>query len=286
MELKPGYMVELKVDRKTNFGYFLEAGEKDILLHNNDVVGAVQIGKNIHVFLYLDHQERLAATMKEPIISVGEFAWLEAVSVRTGHGVFLYNGISRDLFLSMDELPEDRGYWPQKGDKVPVTITWDKRGRMMAKLLKGKPIEETAEKAPESLKNEEVSGHVYHYLDEGALFLTEQGYLAFIHNDEMVREPRYGEFVTARVQFVRPDGRVNVTMKGSRTEQQSEDSERIFAYLVERGGAMPYTDKTAPDDIKARFQLSKAAFKRALGKLMKEGKIEQRDGWTYEKGKK
>ncbi|GAF65990.1 S1 RNA-binding domain-containing protein [Alkalihalobacillus trypoxylicola] len=286
MEFKPGYNVTLPVERKTNFGYFLKADSEDILLHNHDVTTDIEVGQKINVFLYHDHEGRLAATMEEPIISVGEYAWLEVVGVRTGHGVFLFNGIRRDLFLSMDELPSDRGFWPVKGDKLPVTITWDKRGRMMAKLLRGKPIEEQATEAPETLLNEEVSGFVYHYLDDGALLLSKEGYLGFIHHDEMTEKPRYGQFITGRVAYVRPDGRINLSLKPIRSVQQKEDSERIFSYLIERGGAMPYSDKSNPDDIKARFQLSKGAFKRALGKLLKEGKIEQKDGWTYAKEQK
>ena len=65
-----------------------------------------------------------------------------------------------------------------------------------------------------------------------------------------------------------------------------DDSQIILQYLQIRGGAMPYSDKSTPDDIKRTFEMSKAAFKRALGKLMKDGEIYQEDGWTYTSDRK
>ncbi|ADC50703.1 hypothetical protein BpOF4_13260 [Alkalihalophilus pseudofirmus OF4] len=288
MELKPGYTVTLKVARQAKFGYFLSDGNTDILLHQNDIEGEeeLEIGSNIEVFLYHDHEKRLSATMKQPIVQGEGFAWLKVVSIKTGHGVFLYNGISRDLFLSMDELPTDRNLWPKPDDVLPVSYTWDKKGRLMARLVKGQPIEEQSKKASEILMNKEVKGRVYHYLDEGAAIFTEEGYLAYLHDNEMSREPRYGEEVTVRVIYVREDGRLNVTMHPLRSERQEDDATKLVRYMEERGGQMPYWDKSQPEDIKHRFNISKAAFKRALGKLLKEGKVEQCDGWTYLKEKK
>ncbi|WP_332690813.1 CvfB family protein [Halalkalibacter lacteus] len=281
MDLKPGYTVNLEVIRKASFGYFVSDGKTDILLHEREVTKQVEIGDHVDVFLYHDHQERLAATMEEPFLQVDEVAWLEAVEVKTGHGVFFHNGISRDLFLSMDELPYDREMWPKPGDKLPLSLTWDKKGRLMGKLVKGEPIEQNAQKATADMMNKDVSGFVYHFLDEGALLLTDEGFIAFLHNDEMNGTIRYGEHLKVRVHYVREDGRINVTMNPLRSDQQEEDADRIYSFLKERGGSMPYWDKTPPEDIELRFSISKAKFKRALGKLMKENKIEQRDGWTH-----
>lgn len=281
MELKPGYSVTLEAVRKADFGYFLSDGKTDILLHEREIKGDVAVGDQIEVFLYHDHEGRLAATMETPLLRMNEFAWLEAVHVKTGHGVFFHNGISRDLFLSMDELPYDRDHWPQPGDKLPLSYTWDKRGRLMAKLVKGEPVEKLAIPADQTLKNQEIEGYAYHFLDDGILIFSDEGYIAFLHNDELTKIVRYGERMKVRVLFIREDGRVNVTMKPLRSVQQEDDAEMILAFLEARDGSMPYWDKTPPEDIEARFQISKAKFKRALGKLMKEKKIEQRDGWTH-----
>ncbi|WP_062049997.1 S1 RNA-binding domain-containing protein [Bacillus sp. JCM 19034] len=281
MTLKPGISVTLEVVRKSDFGFFVSDGQTDILLHQRDVKGNVEVGDNLHLFLYHDHKQRLAATMEEPLLKDGEVAWLEAVTVRTGHGVFFYNGISRDLFVSMDELPSDRSLWPKPGDKLPLSYTWDKKGRLMAKIMRGQAVEKDAVFADQSVKNEEITAHAYHFLDDGTLLFSEEGYIAFLHHDEVMETIRYGQKLTVRVIFVRNDGRVNVTMMPKRSEQQLEDAEMILAFLQKRNGAMPYWDKTPPEDIEARFKISKAKFKRAIGKLLKEKKIEQRDGWTY-----
>ncbi|WP_100372219.1 CvfB family protein [Bacillus sp. FJAT-45037] len=286
MELKPGFTVTLEVARKAKFGYFLTDGTTDILLHDNDVEGDVEIEQRLEVFLYHDHENRLCASMKMPILQGEQIAWLEVVSIKIGHGIFMYNGISRDLFLSIDELPYDRNLWPKPGDKLPVSYTWDKKGRLMARLVKGLPMEEQSVKAPDIMMNKEVKGRVYHYLDEGAAIFTDDKYLAYLHDNEMIQEPRYGEELSVRVIYVREDGRLNVTMHPLRSERQESDAEKLVRYMEERGGQMPYWDKSQPEDIKHRFDLSKAAFKRALGKLLKEGKIEQKDGWTHLKEKK
>ncbi|WP_017728431.1 CvfB family protein [Halalkalibacterium ligniniphilum] len=285
MELKPGMTVLLEVVREANFGVFLSDGTTDILLHKREMTNPVQIGETLEVFLYHDHDGRLAATTSKPLLDKDGMAWLEVVSVKQGHGLFLFNGTSRDLFLSMDELPEDRELWPQQGDRIPVSMTWDKKGRMMGKLVKGHPIEKISKKGDSSLLKQEVTATIYHFLSDGAVLLSEEGYLCFLHNTEMNHKYRLGEKVNGRVLFVREDGRLNITTFPPRKERQYDDAEVVYEYLLSRGGSMPYWDKTTPEDIQRRFQMSKAAFKRALGKLMKEGKVYQKDGWTYQKEK-
>ncbi|MCM3549772.1 Nucleic acid-binding protein [Niallia circulans] len=279
--LKPGITADLAVVREAPFGYFLSDGHTDILLHQNEATKPLELEEKVSVFLYHDHQNRLSATMHGPIIKNDEMGWLKVVSVRQGHGVFVDNGISRDLFVSMDELPFDRREWPAVGDRLFCSLTWDKKGRLMGKLVKGSPVTSQAIAADRSWLNKEVEGVVYHFLDEGAALLIENGPVGFLHQDEAAEVPRLGQTIHGRVQFVRDDGRVNITQRLLRTEQQKEDADRILAFLAERKGGMPYTDKSPPEDIKARFGMSKAAFKRALGKLIKDGKVEQRDGFTY-----
>ncbi|MBU8905614.1 CvfB family protein [Desertibacillus haloalkaliphilus] len=285
MTLKPGVMKTLTVARISSFGYFLTDGTEDVLLHRKEATKELEVDDKVDVFLYHDHQQRLAATMEKPLLTDDGIAWLEVVNVKQGHGLFLYNGISRDLFLSIDELPEDRKRWPRPGDRLPVSMTYDKKGRVMAKLVKGAPIETQAKQADKTLVNSELMGHVYHMLDNGAFLFTDEGYLAFLHNKEMTEQLRLGQALTVRVIFVREDGRVNVTLKPHQLESRISDSVEIYNYLQQRGGAMPYWDKSPSEDIKKRFGISKAAFKRALGKLMKENKVYQEEGWTYAKEK-
>ncbi|GAF15408.1 hypothetical protein JCM19046_2501 [Bacillus sp. JCM 19046] len=280
--MKPGMSVNLQVAREASFGFFLTDGQVDVLLHERDVTNRPEINDTIEVFLYHDHQNRLSATMKAPIIKNDEMGWLRVVGVRPTHGVFVFNGISRDLFVSMDELPMDRQEWPAEGDFLYCSLTWDKKGRLMGRLVKGSPITDQAIGANQEWLNRDVEGTIYHFLDEGAALLIKDGPIAFLHQDEANGIPRLGQLVKGKVQFVREDGRVNITQRLLRTDQQAADAEQLLAFLDERTNeAMPYTDKSSAEDIKARFGMSKAAFKRALGKLLKAGLVEQRDGFTY-----
>ena len=90
-----------------------------------------------------------------------------------------------------------------------------------------------------------------------------------------------GEEITARITYVRDDGRINVSMRPLKQTAIDVDAESILALLYSRNGKMPYGDHTAPELIKERFKISKSAFKRALGQLIKTGYVEQREGWTY-----
>ncbi|OIJ22104.1 hypothetical protein BKP45_05360 [Anaerobacillus alkalidiazotrophicus] len=286
MELKPGIVVKLKVARKADFGYFLtndQENMEDILLHNRQVTDAIEVGDMIEVFLFHDHQGRLSATMEKPIISLGKFDWLEVVSVKERDGVFLYNGIDRDLFLSMDDLGSDRSLWPKVGDKLPVSLTYDKKGRLMGRLLRGKPVEETAAPAPKSILNGEVTGTIYYFAEKGVFVMTEEGFIAFLHFNETEEELHLGKIISGRVTFVRDDGKINISMQPKAHERRYDDADKIYEILQKRDGGMPYTDKSDPLIIKQKFDMSKGSFKRALGKLLKEGKIYQEDGWTYKK---
>ena len=115
----------------------------------------------------------------------------------------------------------------------------------------------------------------------GTNVITEEGYMGFIHESERREEPRLGEVVEGRVVRVKENGEFNMSLIPQKEFAIGEDAEVIFDYLMGRRGAMPFCDKSEPDDIRRVFKMSKASFKRALGHLMKEGKVYQEDGWTY-----
>lgn len=286
MEFKPGMIVKLKVERKADFGYFLTSEKvesEDVLLHKRQVTEPIKVGDTVEVFLFHDHQGRLAATMEKPIVSLGNFNWLEVVSINERDGVFLYNGIDRDLFLSMDDLGPDRALWPKVGDKVPVSLIYDKKGRLMGRLLRGTPIEETAAQAPKTILNEEITGTIYSFAEKGVFVMTEEGYIAFLHFNETNEDIHLGKVITGRVTFVRDDGKINISMQPKAHERRHDDADKIYEFLEKREGGMPYTDGSDPIIIKQKFGMSKGAFKRAIGKLLKEGKVYQKDGWTDKK---
>lgn len=286
MELQPGMSVSLKVTRETDFGFFLTSDQEnseDILLHKRLVKGAIEVDQDLEVFLFHDHQDRLSATMEKPIISLGEFDWLKVVAVNERDGVFLYNGIDRDLFLSMDDLGDDRTLWPKIGDKVPVSLIFDKKGRLMGRLLRGTPIEATALHAPKSILNETVTGTIYCFAEKGVFVMTEEDHIGFLHFDETSEELHLGKVITGRVSFVRDDGKITISMQPKAYERLLDDSEKIYEFLLKSEDGMPYTDKTDPIIIREKFAMSKGSFKRALGKLLKAGKVTQKEGWTFKK---
>ena len=279
--LKAGMVMTIPVAREAEFGYFLKDRDQEVLLHRNEATRPLQVGDEVEVFLYHDHENRLAATMELPIVDMQTYDWLEVVDVSPKLGVFLHNGTKKDLLLFVDDLPKLREEWPQKGDKVCVTLKRDKHGRLLAEPASEEIMIEASTPADKDMMNKKVEGTVYKVLGIGALLYTRDDHIVFIHRDEMTEPLRLGQTVVCRISYVREDGRMNGSMRERKEVQYGEDAERILAYLKERDGAMPYSDESAPEDIKAKFGMSKSAFKRALGKLLKDGLIEQDEGWTH-----
>ncbi|NGQ96663.1 DNA-binding protein [Brevibacillus sp. SYP-B805] len=271
----------LIVSRRTAYGYFLDDAGDGILLHQNEAVGTLEVGDQVTVFLYLDAEDRLTATMHMPIVGYGEYGWLEVVAVSPRLGVFVHNGISKDLLVFVDDLPQRQEEWPRVGDHLLVTMKRDKNGRLIAKPATEEVMREISVPADKSMLNKWVEGTVYKVIGAGALLFTDEEHILFVHRDEMTEHLRLGQTVRCRVSFVREDGRLNGSMRGRKEQQYGEDADSLLRYLASRGGAMPYTDDTPADIIKQKFGISKAAFKRAMGKLLKERLVEQREGWTY-----
>lgn len=287
-ELRAGTAVKLQVAReKSPFGYFLTDGGQDVLLHYTEVVGTIKQGELIEVFLFHDTEDRLAATMRRPHLLLGEMGLLTVTDIHPRFGCFLDIGIGRNLLLPFRELPDLKELRPEIGDKLFVVLGHDKQGRMLGRLAGERELETLVFHAPESWKNQWMDVRVYKPLQEATFVLVEGGVLGFgaigmIHASERTRLLRVGETLKARVSFVREDGRVNLTMKPLKQVGRDEDSEAILKLLRERpNGAMPYSDQTPSDIIANRFGISKGAFKRALGKLMKEGLIYQKENWTH-----
>jgi predicted RNA-binding protein (virulence factor B family) len=280
--LEAGQLASLTVSRKKEYGYFLTDGQTDIFLHKNEATSPLEVGSTVNVFLYVDHQDRLAATMAEPKIKEDQFGWLAVSDVNRKLGVFLDLGINKELLLSKDDLLQEWSRWPQKGDQVFVGLKHDKKGRLLAKLGLDVELSEQEEQGSKELINTEVTGHVYRIIAVGAFIFTTDRHIAFLHRDEMKSPVRLGQAVTARVKNLRDeDGRLNVTTLVKKEIAYGEDAEQILNVLRDRGGAIPYSDDSSPENIRQAFKISKSAFKRAIGKLMKEGQIYQEDGWTY-----
>ncbi|USG64858.1 S1-like domain-containing RNA-binding protein [Brevibacillus ruminantium] len=278
--LQAGMQLTMTVEREIEPGYFLRAGEDEVFLHRREAEGRLKSGDRVEVFLYHDHENRLAATMDQPYVGVDEYGWLEVVDRLPQMGVFLDNGIEKDLLLFIDDLPKLKEEWPQPGDRLLVTLKRDKLGRLLAKPVTEEEISKISVPAESSLHNQWVEGTVYKVIKDGAFLFTDEEHVMFIHREEMTEPLRLGQSLRSRVSFVREDGRINGSMRGRKEERYGEDADKLLDYLAGRGGSMPYTDDTPADVVREKFGMSKSAFKRALGKLMKERKVEQAEGWT------
>ncbi|MBP1992897.1 CvfB family protein [Paenibacillus eucommiae] len=289
MSMEAGALVSLKIAREVSpNGFFLTDGKQDVLLPYGEVVNTVQPGDKVEVFLYFDTQDRLVATMKCPLLVLGEVGLLEVVDVHPRFGYFLEMGLGRHLLLPYKHVPELEELRPKVGDHIFVYLTHDRQGRLIAKLAGEEELAPLCVRAPSSWKNLWLEARVYKPLQIGTFVVCDAGVLGFgviglIAASERTSLLRVGERVKVRVTFVREDdGRVNLSMRPFKEQGRDEDSERILKFLQERpGGAMPYSDQTPADVIASRFSMSKAAFKRALGKLMKEGLIVQKENWSY-----
>lgn len=279
--LVPGEMATVTVKTEKPFSYLLTNGKEEALLHKKETDHPLAIGESVTVFLYHDHEGRLCATTKTPKITNHTYDWVEVVEVVPKLGVFVHIGISKDILVSADDLPPLPSLWPKRGDQLYCSLKTDKRGRLLAKLATDEDIQEIAVKAPTSAFNQNIRGRIYRLIKAGSFLISDVGYLGFIHESERRREPRLGEEVEGRIIAVKEDGTVNVSLLPRKHESIEEDAQMIYRYMESRGGAMPYSDKSDPEDIQLRFHISKAAFKRALGRLMKEKKVYQENGWTY-----
>ncbi|ALS27245.1 RNA-binding protein [Paenibacillus sp. 32O-W] len=289
MSLTAGEVRKLKVAREVPpYGYFLSDGMSDVLLHYSEIVGdRPKPGDEVSVFIYHDTEDRLAATMKTPLIRLGELARLRVADVHPRLGCFLEMGLGRQLLLPQSELPERREYRPQPGDELFVMLTHDKAGRLLAKLAREEDLAPKTFAVPAAWRGRWIEGWVTKTLQIGSFVLIDGDVVGFgaygmIPDAERSRTLRLGERVQARITYIRPDGRANLAMAPRKEVARVEDADRILAFLRERpSGSMPYSDETPADIIKQKFGISKSAFKRALGKLMREGRVTQQGSWTY-----
>ncbi|WP_042356508.1 CvfB family protein [Bacillus rubiinfantis] len=278
-----GQTTTLTVARKADFGYFLTDGTEDVLLHKNETSRDFEEGEQVEVFLYVDSEGRTTASTVIPEVAVGRYAWVKVTDVKADIGVFLDLGLQKDILLGKDDLPSHTSVWPKEGDMVYITLRVNRNYLLYAKLASDQVIKEMAVKATRSDFNKNIQGYIYRTAKVGSWIYTLEGFKGFIHESQRRQEPRLGEKVEGRIIDIKEDGTINVSLLARKQDSLDLDAAHIYEYLMTRNGAMPYTDKSMPEDILERFGLSKAAFKRALGKLMKEGRVYQEGGWTYEK---
>lgn len=280
MKYGPSTVAVLTVVRESEMGAFLDAEtgrtNDDILLHKTQQTEPVHIGDQVKVFLYLDPKHRLTASMRVPRLKEGQIARMRVINV-TKDGAFLDVGAERGIFMPYAGM---RGKL-QIGEVVWAKLYTDKSGRLAVTMKVEDEMRRASVKAVDVHKGQMVKGSVYNITDSGAFMLTTERYIAFIANKEMQEHPRVGQELEARVTYVRPDGRINASLREAKEKALVSDADKILMLLQSNNGRMPYCDTSSPELIKGKFKISKAAFKRALGHLYKDGLIEMKDGWTY-----
>lgn len=267
----------LKVVRTNDMGAFLDAGtgntSDDILLHKAQQTAEVNVGEVVRVFLYLDPKKRLTASMRVPKMREGQIARLKIINV-TNDGAFVDAGAERGIFMPFAEM---RGR-PQVGEVVWAKIYSDKSGRLAASMKVSDEIRRASKPATAVKRGDKIKGAVFNIIDAGAFVFSDEQHIVFIPQKDIPRALRIGEVVEARVTYLREDGRLDASLRAAKENALERDAEKIFAFMQAQGGSMPFGDKTAPEKIYAVFKLSKAAFKRAVGHLYSQRRIDKIDG--------
>lgn len=260
----------LTVVKKVDFGVYLGSDEERVLLPARQVPPGVEPGDPVEVFLYKDSSDRLIATTHEPKLKLGELAVLKVADVGR-LGAFLDWGLEKDLFLPFKEQTAK----VEKGDSCLAALYIDKSGRLCATMK----VYHRLRKDSPYKKGDQVSGIIYDRSDTFGLFVAVDNlYSALIPKREVFGRLKVGDTVQARVTAVKEDGKLDLSLRERIPEQMDKDAEQILQRIEAYGGELPFTDKADPERIKAEFSMSKAAFKRGVGRLLKQGKIEILDG--------
>ena len=272
--MKLGEYQELYYKKKVDFGVYLAETMTDdaqVLLPMKQVPENARMGEKIRVFLYKDSRDRLIATTNDPKLTLGGYAPLVVREVGK-IGAFLDWGLEKDLFLPYKEMVGR----VEQGDEVLVTLYIDKSSRLCASM---RGLYDLLDKDSPYHKGDTVTGRVYEFSDNfGTFVAVDDRYSARIANSEDHSFLRVGDVIEAKVLGVKPDGKLDLTMREKAYIQMDADAVKLMELIDSYAGVLPFTEKASPEVIKRETGLSKAAFKRAVGRLYKERKIILEDG--------
>ena len=239
--------------------------ENKILLPKNQVPAGTKMGDSFTVFVYKDSEDRPIATTAKPFIELNELAVLEVIET-SPIGAFLNWGLAKDLLLPFKEQTSKI----EKGDKVLVCLYIDKSKRLCATM---RIYSHLSEKHP-YCKGDHVTGTVYQINKGlGAFVALDNKYYGLVPTKELFTFLKPGDVIEGRITGIREDGKCYVSLREKSYKQMDTDSKLLFERLEKAGGFLPFHDKSDPEAIKRQLGLSKASFKRAVGRLLKEGKI-------------
>ncbi len=269
----------LEVVRISDIAYILSDGENEIFLHKKEALRDYVAGDKINVFIYVDNVGRPTASTKQPLITIDSAAFLEVVSINYEYGIFLNNGLVKDLLLSKDDLPLSIQSWPIIGDELYVTMKV-KKDQLYAKIVSRKLI--TPELRPTEIL--EVGNNyeaiVLFLLVEGLVCFTKAGHEIFVHYNNTRTKYRLGEPVSVRILKLNENDEYVGTLIQQKELMLDADAKTLVDYMEKHSHQMRFTDQSSPEEIQAAFHMSKSAFKRALGTLYKNGTVELKNDRT------
>lgn len=266
-----GEKQQLEVVKQVEFGvYLVEPGDKNteekVLLPGKQVPEGTERGNRLEVFLYKDSKDRLIATTKTPLLQMGEVQLLTVKQV-TKLGAFLDWGLEKDLFLPFKE----QTVRVREGEECLVALYIDKSRRLCA-TMKVYPYLEM--NSPYK-KDDKVEGVVYEISDNfGAFVAVDNRYSGRIPKKDFFGDAKVGDRISARVTSVKEDGKLDLSLREKAYVQRNIDAEKVLEVIKSFDGVLPFTDKANPEVIRREMQMSKNEFKRAVGNLLKAGKIE------------
>lgn len=269
-----------EVTDENDKNYFVQVDGVTFLLDKTEIMKPLKLGSKFTGFTYENENHKLQITRTVPKIRRDHYGLATVVRQKYGLGVFVDIGLpNKDVVISLDELPTVNSLWPQKGDRVMISLIVDAKSRIWGHLADEAIFQAIARPADDKLKNKNIKALAFRLKLAGTRLLTEDYQVAFLHPSERQLEPRLGEEISGRVIGVLRDGTVNMSAKPRAHEAIDDDSTMILEAIKHNpDNFLNFSDKSDPEDIKEYFGISKGSFKRAIGHLLKADLIEQVDG--------
>ena len=272
--MKLGEYQELYYVKRVDFGIYLAEEMNDetrVLLPTKQVPEGIKVGDKLRVFLYKDSKDRLIATTNEPKLTLNQFAVLRVKEIGK-IGAFLDWGLEKDLFLPYKEMVSR----VEPEDEILVSLYIDKSKRLCATM---KGIYHLLSKESSYKKDDVVTGRVYEFSDNfGTFVAVDDKYSARIPRHEDCSYLKVGDVIEAKVVDIKEDGKIDLTLREKAHIQMDADAQKLLEILDSYAGVLPFSEKASPEVIKRETGLSKNAYKRAVGHLYKERKVDLSDG--------
>ncbi|MCP9199846.1 S1-like domain-containing RNA-binding protein [Gramella sp. GC03-9] len=259
---------ELIMKRSTDFGVYLENQEGDeVLLPNKYVPENWKPEELISVFVYLDHEERPVATTLEPKIKLDEFGTLQCVDVNK-YGAFLDWGLEKHLFVPFKEQVVPM----QKGEEYLVFCYLDLETERLAASSKVHAFLDNSTLTVEPF--EEIELIISNKTELGYNVIINGLHLGLLYEDEVFKSIKEGDRVKGWVKKIRSDNKIDVVLQRPGYRSIEPNAQKVLDRLKDAGGFLDLSDKSDPQEIQDRLQMSKKSFKRAAGSLYKQRMIE------------